>query len=211
VARSHIMIFGVFALLAASPASAVDRECNNGLEFMAGSDDLFAAPYETASPDQPFANALAGLFNTPSDLAFDQMQTNRGLAHTFSGWHGPVCGALLELRVRAVGYGTTVDNDSIRLSFLGGQDSVEAHRYWTTIRNIQGGSWLHGDETVIILDLANLPSYVWFPTDILHDMTNGRLELLVEDDTAVDYARLNVCECVLPIEQSSFGALKARF
>jgi hypothetical protein len=61
------------------------------------------------------------------------------------------------------------------------------------------------------LDLSDLPPYGGFPTDILDALTDGSLELAVEDDTAVDYATLHICYCPVSVEESSWGRTKARY
>jgi hypothetical protein len=62
-----------------------------------------------------------------------------------------------------------------------------------------------------VLNLTDLPPYVDFPTNILAAVDDGSLDLLIEDDTAVDYALLRVCYCANVTEHESWGRLKTLF
>ena len=107
------------------------------------------------------------------------------------------------------------------------RDPQAAWNYWVTVRRVLG-SWNPGDETTLKLNLANLPIYVDFPPNILEALSDGELELLVEDDTAVDFANLSVCRCheprpgpawvdvvdskgMLSTEATTWGLLKANY
>jgi hypothetical protein len=153
----------------------------------------------------------------PTTRWFDTGGNNAALIHTFEGWRGPVCGATLELRLRAQSSALST-NDSIRLELRGGSDHQRAFRYWTTIRNVVG-AWGPGAEAVVELNLGDLPPYVDFPTSVLRALHDGRLDLLVEDDTAIDYALLTICRCAsialiespVSVETASWGRVKSRY
>jgi hypothetical protein len=69
------------------------------------------------------------------------------------------------------------------------------------------------------LNLGDLPPYVDFPTSVLRALHDGRLDLLVEDDTAIDYALLTICRCAsialiespVSVETASWGRVKSRY
>jgi hypothetical protein len=73
------------------------------------------------------------------------------------------------------------------------------------------GSWYPGAEATFEVDLADLPPYSHFGTNILSELQDGELEFMVEDDTLVDYAILRVCQCPLEVEAESWGRVKARY
>lgn len=101
-------------------------------------------------------------------------------------------------------------NDGIWLSLIGGTDLSHAFEYWTAIANAIG-SWGPGAAATLHLDLAALPPHAEFPTDILYVLSDGALELLVEDDTAVDYAVLSICSCPAPAERTTWGRVKVLY
>jgi len=73
------------------------------------------------------------------------------------------------------------------------------------------GTWYAGSEATFTLDLADLPPYVSFPTNILAELQDGELEFMVEDDTSVDYALLRICLCPVEVEPLTWGRLKAGY
>ncbi len=56
------------------------------------------------------------------------------------------------------------------------------------------GPWNSGTSKVVTLDLANLPP-AGAATSVIGDMTDGDLDVYVQDDTAVDYMILKVKIC----------------
>ena len=158
-------------------------------EFVGGVRDDFAAPVEPSVPSTELLEFAAAHWPQDVSRPFDEPGTNRALIHTFTGWHYPVRHATLELHLRAEG--ELSENDSVRLGLVGGSDTVLAFKWWMTIHTVTG-TWAPGSETTLVLDLANLPAYSTFPTNILSELRDHSLELLVEDDTAIDYARLIV-------------------
>ena len=56
---------------------------------------------------------------------------------------------------------------------------------------LPSGGWRYGDRTELLLDLAALPTTEG-PVNLLPDLADGRLDLVIQDDTSVERARLNV-------------------
>lgn len=164
-----------------------------GRSFTAGTPDEFSLPTESPVPSAHLIDYTSKFWPQRTTRLFDMSATDVALIHTFTGWKARVCGATLEIRLRG-GPDPLSTNDSIRLGLKGGTDHQQAFHYWVTIRRVVG-SWGPGSEATLTLDLAHLPVYGGFPTDILFALSDGELELLVEDDTAVDYATLTVCGC----------------
>lgn len=177
--------------------------------FPAGIADEFAPPPEPTQPSPELLAYMLAYWPQPPTRQFDMMGSDFTLIHSFSGWSGPVCGARLEIRLAAGEDGLTY-NDSVRLSWVGGPDLVHAFRYWTTIGNVIG-SWGPGDVVTLVLDLSALPPFQDFPTDILEELADGGLELAVEDDTAVDYAILYICDCATGGGAQSWAAIKSLY
>jgi len=205
-----------FALVLAwnLPPTSAPAECDESDVYIAGVPDNFEHPAEPSFPSLELVTYAKTSWPQLIHRRFDDDLTDVALIHTFSGWKGSVCGATLEIRLRAGG-NVMSTNDSVRLELTGGDDHQRAFAYWTTIRNVTG-SWGPGDEATLLLDLGNLPRYVDFPTDILPTLQDGDLDLLVEDDTAIDYAILRICECAssegrTPVEATSWGRLKTSY
>jgi len=198
------------ASMLAGQTGVASAECpGTELPFPAGVPDEFALPTEPTDPSPALVSYTEEFWPQPTTRLFDAGGNDHALIHTFSGWPGPVCGARLEIRLAGQSSSLST-NDSVRLELVGGPDPVHAFLYWTTIRNVTG-SWGPGSVATLDLDLSDLPPYVEFPTNILDSLSDGSLDLLVEDDTAVDYATLHVCYCPVSVEKSSWGRVKATY
>lgn len=174
--------------------ASAGAQCERPTVLTAGTPDAFALPYEDPSPSAHLVDYTSKFWlGQTTTRRFDMVATNAALIHTFTGWKGPVCGATLEIRLLG-GDDPLSYNDSVRLGLKGGADQQLAWNYWVTISRVVG-SWGPGSQATLHLDLGDLPTYVDMPTDILSALNDGELELLVEDDSAVDYATLTVCRC----------------
>lgn len=201
------------ACLAASVRIAAAAECTRGTQVTAGEDDNFALPTEPTQPSDRLLSYTQQYWPVPATRRFDVTGTDVALIHTFSGWKGPVCGATLTLHLHA-GPSLLSNNDSVRMELQGGSDIQQAFLYWVTIRYVLG-DWGPGQDGVVTLDLGDLPVYGGFPTNILNSLNDGRMDLMVEDDTAVDYARLDICGChhtnLDAPDRVTWGHLKAMY
>ncbi|GIU71644.1 MAG: hypothetical protein KatS3mg003_1123 [Candidatus Nitrosocaldaceae archaeon] len=161
--------------------------------FEAGIEDNFTNGTEQASPSPALAVFLA---NYPSGTRnFDDLTNNRVFGHTFSNLPDNIVAATLEMAFRA-GTAETF-NDSFALDFSNNTQFA----YASSLANIHGGSWNDNDSTSIILDLANLPISGSYPTDILASINEDHaLDIYIQDDTGIDFARLTVTSCIIPDE-----------
>lgn len=191
--RYLAVCFLAAAFLAGSARIAAAADCTRSIQVMAGENDDFALPTEPTQPSSRLLSYTQQYWPVPVTRQFDAMGTDAALIHTFSGWKGPVCGATLTLHLHA-GSSYLSINDSVRMELQGGSDTQKAFLYWVTIHYVLG-DWGPDQDGVVVLDLGDLPVYGGFPTDILNSLNDGRMDLMVEDDTAVDYARLDICGC----------------
>jgi hypothetical protein len=205
--RSRGAILAGLALLL-PPAARADCP---GLEvpILAGLPDGFALPTEPTQQSPAYADFLANYWIYQGDRVFDETGIDLALGHSFAGWMGAVCGATLEFRARADG--SLCTNDSVRLAYTGSTIPADGFVYWITLHPLYGSDWTAGSVATFTLDLADLPVYGGFPTNILPELQDGELEFLVEDDTSVDYARLTVCLCTVDLDPETWGRAKAGY
>jgi hypothetical protein len=105
------------------------------------------------------------------------------------------------MKLKATGAASSTDK-----LYLGEWDSIGAS--WAInlndLEDFAGGNgpWILGDIMTVCLDLANLPAAgVGGPQNLLGGLQDGRLDVLISDDTEVDYLELIVetcCEEILP-------------
>jgi uncharacterized repeat protein (TIGR01451 family) len=168
------------------------EECECGttatqIEVMAGEKDNFDPDSDTppASPS-PTLEALFG-----PGVDFDCPVVNKKFIHTFE-WQdcGNITGACLEVKLRSLS--EWYPNDTFNLLFSNDDYSI-SYEIWEFSPSAQ-------TET-ILLDLSGLPAAGTLITETtsgsvdLLPMLNdeGYLDLYIEDDTSVDYARLILC------------------
>jgi hypothetical protein len=198
------------AIVFGHPCDRARADCPGAeITLHAGLEDEFALPPEPTAPSPELLSYMEEFWPQPPTRQFDTPGNDLALIHTFTGWSGPVCGAMLKIRLAAQSSGLS-SNDGIWLSLVGGTDLFHAFHYWTTIANVTG-SWGPGSVATVVLDLSALPPFYEFPTNILDVLSDGSLELLVEDDTAVDSAALQVCPCPVAIERTSWGRVKTLY
>lgn len=170
-----------------------DNCVTNTQTFEAGIEDNFTNGTEPASPSPALSAFLA---NYPHGTRnFDDLSNDKVFGHTFSNLPDNIVAATLEMAVRA---GTELTfNDSFALDLRNNTQFA----YGSTFANIHGGSWNDNDSTSIILDLANLPISGSYPTDILSSINEDHaLDIYIQDDTGIDFARLTVTSCIIPEE-----------
>jgi hypothetical protein len=158
------------------------------ITFLAGAADNFAPPSEAAQPSAELAAFLASI-NAPL-RNFDDPAADLHLAHTFKGLPTGIVGARLMLSACSIN--TLGNNDALFLertsggSFAWGQSlPVLTGTPWTT--NLCAPN--------LGLDLCALPPGFANNTDIFTSLLDGDLDLYLQDDTRVDFARLEVDRC----------------
>ncbi len=156
--------------------------------FLAGVDDQFAGSTEPASPSTEVTDFIVGI-SGQQPLDFDQATTNRWLGHTFTPLIGCADDAQLNLRAMALGGDPT--NDSICLQLIDPTPGSQVYGWCRSFVNLpeSGGTWNTSQTATFTLDLDNL---LGSPTSILNLFAEGRLDVLVQDDTKIDYLALTV-------------------
>lgn len=99
-----------------------------------------------------------------------------------------IVGATLEISLRAHQGGS--GNDRISLEFLNPN-----FRWLSNISALTpSGPWTTGTSKTLFLNLDSLPPY-GAVTSVIADMSDGDLDVFVQDDTAVDYMILKLKVC----------------
>ncbi|MCK4460337.1 MAG: T9SS type A sorting domain-containing protein [candidate division Zixibacteria bacterium] len=182
--------------------------------FAGAYDDFVGA--EPSSPDAALLEVM-GTLSSGANPYFDSVCINQGFGHTFSCWPEScqVVGATLCMRLKATGVIPHTDK-----LYLGEWDGIGA--FWAIelndLEDLAGGTgpWSSGDVMTVCLDLANLPATgLGTLQNLLGELQAGRLDVLIQDDTEVDYLELIVetcCEATVPdhgviiVEPSGPGA-----
>jgi hypothetical protein len=132
---------------------------------------------------------------------FDEGGSDLWFAHTFENLPAGISEAHLRIRLRATA--DNPQNDTIQLLFTGPGGSA-LPQDWT--RRIGSGfdatpgllnnAWSPGAQTELVLDLSRLPNANNTTTDLLPTLRTQRyLDLIVQDDTMVDYVILEIATC----------------
>ncbi len=135
---------------------------------------------------------------------FDEVADDTWFGHTFDGCFDHDClvvDATLRIKVRAE---TGSPNTDVLI--LGDYSGGNNGRIWARrLREIdadQGGDgvWTAGEIMIIELELDNLNKNTlqWQPTNILGALQDGNLDIIISDETTVDYIELEVelcCDC----------------
>jgi hypothetical protein len=163
------------------------QSCDTLVEtvFLAGTEDQFNTPTEPASPSADLLN----FYGQGNMRDFDAEVTNFHMGHTFTNLPMGVVGAILEIGVKADS-GDVTTNDSLNLDFHG-----QAFSWSSSLADLStSGTWTPGTQEVITLDLCALPTANG-PFDLLPRLASLCLDVLVSDDTAVDFIRLTLTHC----------------
>jgi hypothetical protein len=164
------------------------------LTYLAGLPDNFVLPTEPASPS---ACLLTAENNYPLWKPFDATPVNTLFGYRFNGLPNNIIQGQLVTRLRpendGVGVGVGSDNDGwfvglTNCTFPGG---------WAWLASIKtlpgaGGSWMPGHPAVTFTN--NLT-----PAVIAHINSALHLDVMVHDDTTVDYMQLRLWTCPPPI------------
>ena len=166
-----------------------------------GIEDNFATGNgtELAAPSQRLINYINSVYSPPNPLNsirnYDDTSSNKWFGNTFvdldqRGSGARLVGATLEYRIQAV-YGGS-QNDSLGLGFItGGEAGFTYGGYLGTAASGTShiGAWNYGVQSNGSLNLGSLPN----GTSVISSMQSyGSLDFVVQDDTAVDFLRLNV-------------------
>ena len=153
----------------------------------AGEDDNFnTGNTELSSPSPALISGILSGCSAGMQTGFDQFMNDRCFGHTFtdclSKTSCPLRSAVLETCLQAANVALT-QTDGIILG-------VNGVGLWSeSLPTLNGGGWNPGDMMCFQLDLSNLAGGV----NILNDIqTTGHLDVVVQDDTAVDFVTLTV-------------------
>ncbi len=158
--------------------------------------DNYAAPVDPLTPRPFFASLLS---TYAISKPFDDARVNAVCGTSFQNLPCGIVSAVLEIKLRAEN--DIPQNDSIYLQWLGGTFA------WASPINAlpgAGGTWNAGQNQTFTLNLGSLPG------GLLGQMnSSGALDILVSDDTTVDYARLTlrVCPCDGPTRVYTVGTV----
>ncbi|MEW5873661.1 MAG: LamG-like jellyroll fold domain-containing protein [Candidatus Zixiibacteriota bacterium] len=210
-------VFSTVTVLAGEGAAAplfgnADTLCLDTLLIdtcRAGRNDSFLTTdgSELASPSTALCALITSGFlggplddcNPPNCSEFDCAHTNRGFGHTFSGcWDSTCCvlGARLNFRVRSAG--GEADNDGIGIYADNGAGGFVG--VWGIPFATIDPTW-PANVLTASLDLENLPASSIGITNILATLQSGELNVIIQDDSEIDYLELIVttcCHCVEP-------------
>ena len=129
---------------------------------------------------------------------FDELPTNTCFIHTINNCCWPasvkVTAAAMEIRLKAGPY--IPHTDSIIFKQNGTVLwSIKLNNLINWKTSGSDNLWNSGQAETFNLDLAALPTASTATVDILSDLSNGFLDVIVADDTGVDYIDLKVTTC----------------
>ena len=152
---------------------------------------------EPSNPSIQLLSSVPSICPLGIQQGFDHFVDNRCFVHTFSDIvnndNCPIRTMVLDICIQAAPVSLT-NTDSLRLGTNG-------NGLWGIgLPALNGGSWNPGDTLCQSFDL----NYLGGGTSILNDVIMAsHLDVLVQDDTAVDYLRLNIlyedCQKCLPV------------
>ena len=207
--RQVLTLLALAALFVSTLAYADESRCPPGhrTKITVEHPDNFQGPTQP-SPSVVLNEIITQFWGIPLRW-FDQAGINTAFGHTFSDLPSGICGATLRVKVRALG--DIPYTDTIRLEYED-KSRHEPFAWRITIRNIIG-TWETGMEAELELDLAHLPKGVRSVTDVLYSIQDGTLDVVVEEDTMVDYLILEYCtRCTeVSTEAVSWGHVKAMY
>ncbi len=170
------------------------KVCDDPKTFVAqgGEEDGFDPTNdEPTSPNDDLVDLLSDC-SAGAQTSFDTPDVcNRCFGHTLSVPLDPSCrvvGGRLTIRVR--GHGCLSGNDGI--GFIEGSGAV----WYQSLANLSTSStWGVGSDETFVLDLANLPASGAGVTNVLSHVQDGSLSVYIQDDSSVDFARLELDVC----------------
>jgi hypothetical protein len=182
-------------------APPVLTACVTNRITVGGVSDDFTGP-EPASPSAALVARLAAAGTTNLRDFDDGCAHDRFFAHTFSNLPGCISEAHLTIRLRACG--SVPNNDTLGLSFTGSGGTLVTNagtwgRYLgsgNASPGLTNVAWSPGLTMVVPLDLSDLTNPDGTHTNLLPSLNaNGFLDVIVQDDSAVDYVTLDVTSC----------------
>ena len=185
--------------------STQSLQCGTGeslVVLQAGQSDGF-----NPNADSPPAAPSAGLTTRlPAPLAgFDSTAVDRRFGHTFANLPGSITSAevVVRLKPRPTSIHPASENDTVELTFTDAGGSLQAGgwvRYLgpgNATAGLAVSQWIPNNWQsgyAFTLMLSALPNPSGSPTDEIPLLNSlGYLDVVVQDDTAVDYVTLSLC------------------
>lgn len=159
-----------------------------------GVEDNFAPENdERADPSPSLMNYMLANYHNPYlQHRFDQTSHDRPVGHTFrldgadADHPVNVTKAIFTMRIRTM-MSSAITNDWLHLMVDDGNGVVRAI-YDSSVKELYGGSVEPGVTKDITIDLGRL--------GLLEELRNGVLHMYLQDDTKVDFVKLEVEYCV---------------
>ncbi len=162
-------------------------------------DFVYSLPADMAMPSSAFDSWVDLNYVPPSLRDYDQGGLGRWLVDTLDDFGKPEDGfvraAVLELHIIGAEGGRT-DTDHVRIGWKGtAETSMEYVKRFEDLA-ILSHQWQPGDEATFALNLNILPGVDGQLTDVLDVFELAdELDIVIDDDTIVDYAKLKVWRC----------------
>ncbi len=183
------------------------------VQITAGANDNFSPPEEPAYPDAGVVGFLTGYFGNALKN-FDNMGIDATVAHTFYWEPTEFCSAFVTMHIRAMYGGGGESNDTFSMEFNPGfvPGLISQWAWGLYIGDIIGSAWVAGRERTLTLDLLHLPPDPHSRTSVGWALADGNLDVIIDDDTAVDYVTLTLCGCApIPVQPTTWGRVKALY
>lgn len=163
------------------------------MSLTSGVDDFFSGANgtESPSPSVGLVNWVNANYGLPGIRNYDAGHQNQYFAHTFTGLQPPegkeICGARLTTRIQR-----NDENDAFRFRFYDEAGNPVAPG-WDNVLGGNGGLGIPlGGSAVLNFDIGGLPGG---PGMLAQMESGGWLDILVQDDSAVDFLTLEVDYC----------------
>ena len=201
------------SFLLSIPVGVHALSCSQGTLVIieVGQPDYFMLPVEPVYPDANLITFIATAWQQPLRW-LDEPSINTVMAHTFVWEPDEICAAELELRARPEGESS--GNDRLNLEFRDEwlEKGGEVWRWTLPFTTLTNTSWQYGTSADIVLNLVELPVDLYGRTSVLQYMLDGDLDVVVNDDTNVDYIVLRLCVgCAVPVSETTWGQIKALY
>lgn len=184
------------------PVSKCNGNCNTyqyDKTCVAGIADQFSTlnGIEQSNPSTALISGILSSCSAGIQNGFDVFANDRCFGHTFTNCLNkgkcPLKSATLQICLRAANVPLT-NTDSLIFGING------ASIWGISLPTLNGGTWNQGEQLCTTLNLGNLPNG---GATILNTIQSvGHLDMVVQDDTAVDFVRLGIqyekCKTCIP-------------
>lgn len=183
-----------------------DMSIHTVFEERRGLEDGFNAPTEPVFPRPAFDNVLTSCqgIDWAQPLAYDEKVCNRTWRDTFDDYghsvlDGPVRSGCLTLRIR--GHACNTETDFMNAGWNGSTVCSPWPMEWGIVLNSldtafdNDGVWSPGEDVYLAFDLSAMPLGDGSTKSLLDRVAEDVFDMLVSDDTTVDFAEIHVLRC----------------